>query len=66
MQLLQGISSIPKVYGFYKVIYNQIQYDTMIMDSLGPNLMDVYNYNRRKFDIKTTCILGIKMIKTIQ
>ena len=38
----------------------------MITDLLGPSLEDLLKDNNKKFNIKTTCLLGKKMIEVVR
>ena len=39
---LKGVKYVPKVYGFHTLVHNESSHSTIIMDMLGPSLMDVF------------------------
>lgn len=53
---------VPKVYGVHKIEFNGVKYHLFIMQFLGPNLTQVFARFTQKFDIETTCRVGLKMI----
>jgi hypothetical protein len=38
----------------------------MIIDLLGPSLEDMFNYCKRKFELKTVLMLAEQMVKKIR
>lgn len=38
----------------------------MVMDMLGPSLDELFNSCKKKFDVKTCCLVAQQMIKRIQ
>ena len=49
---------IPKMYYFGQ----EGDWNILIMDLLGPNLEDLFEYTRRKFTLKTVLMIGIQML----
>lgn len=42
------------------------EYNVMVMDLLGPNLEDLFNYCHRRFSVKTVCLLADQMLHRIE
>lgn len=42
------------------------EYNVMVMDLLGPNLEDLFNYCHRRLSIKTVCLLADQMLHRIE
>ena len=53
---------IPKVHWFG----TEGDFNIMVMDLLGPSLEDLFEYCRRKFQLKTVLMIGIQMIQRIE
>jgi serine/threonine protein kinase len=53
---------IPKMYYFGQ----EGDWNILIMDLLGPNLEDLFEYTRRKFTLKTVLMIGIQMLQRIE
>ena len=58
---LQG-EGIPKIYCYG----NNQTHNILVQELLGKSLEDIFNSMRKKFSLKTVCVLGIEMIKRIQ
>lgn len=58
---LQG-DGIPKIYCYG----NNQTHNILIQELLGKSLEDIFNSMRKKFSLKTVCVLGIEMIKRIK
>lgn len=58
---LQG-EGIPKIYCYG----NNQTHNILIQELLGKSLEDIFNSMRKKFSLKTVCVLGIEMIKRIK
>ena len=59
--MLKGFG-IPELYLYG---YNS-NYDLIVMELLGQSLKDLFKLKNKKFSIKTTCMLGIQMIESIE
>jgi len=59
---LQGGVGIPNVHW----CGTQGNYNIMIIDLLGPSLEDLFNFCKRKFNLKTVVMLGDQMISRIE
>ncbi|CAO3654417.1 unnamed protein product [Mucor hiemalis] len=59
---IAGGIGIPRV-RHYSTEYN---YNSMIMDRLGPSLEDLFNFCKRKFSLKTVLMLADQMITRIE
>ncbi|KKA28579.1 hypothetical protein TD95_004378 [Thielaviopsis punctulata] len=60
-KLLAGCNGICNVYG----LGEQHLHHYLVMDALGPSLEMLYSKCKRKFSLKTVCMLGIQMIDRI-
>jgi len=56
------LGNVPRVH-FYGV---EAGYRILIIDYLGPSISDLLSYCGDKFSVKTTCVLAVKMITTIE
>ena len=54
-----GIPEV-KTFGEYK------NYNILIMELLGPSLENLFHLKKRKFSLKTVCILGLQMLDRIE
>lgn len=59
---LKGGIGIPNVYWYG----TQGNYNILIMDLLGPSIEDLFNFQKRKFTLKTTLMLGDQMLSRIE
>ena len=66
MKYLNDCKFSPNVYGLHKLKFNHVEYETIIMKMVGPNLMHVFNQVRDEFTIETCCMIGQKMIKALK
>lgn len=57
-----------EVVGFPQCYYygTEGEYNVMVMDLLGPNLEELFNYCHRKFSLKTVCLLADQMLHRIE
>lgn len=53
---------VPRIFHFGK----EGDYNTMVIDMLGPSLEDLFEYCRRKFSLKTVLMLAIQMLQRIE
>jgi serine/threonine protein kinase len=59
----EEIQGFPKFYGYGE----NMDYYYLIMQLLGPNLIELFNYcNAKKFTIGTVCMLAIQMLNRIE
>jgi serine/threonine protein kinase len=61
-KLLRGGQGIPSVYRFAK----EGQYNILVMQHLGPNLEDLFNYCGRRFTLKTVLLIAEELISRIE
>nr|XP_051687603.1 casein kinase I-like [Oryctolagus cuniculus] len=61
-KLLQGGVGIPRL----RWLGQDKDYNALVMDLLGPNLEDLFNFCSRKFTIKTVLMLADQMISRIE
>ncbi|KAK2973873.1 hypothetical protein RJ640_013927, partial [Escallonia rubra] len=59
--LLQGGTGIPHLKWFGV----EGEYNSMVIDLLGPSLEDLFNYCNRKFTLKTVLMLADQLVSTI-
>ena len=57
---------VPRVYGFHKATFNGVDYEAIVMDLLGPNLVFAYHKMKDSFTIPTCLKLGQKMLRAVQ
>ncbi|ODQ79239.1 hypothetical protein BABINDRAFT_22648, partial [Babjeviella inositovora NRRL Y-12698] len=62
-RILSGTPGIPQCfyYGHHGSTHN-----ILIIDLLGPSLEDLFDWCRRKFSVKTVCLLAKQMIRRVQ
>lgn len=60
--VFQGGVGIPKMYWFGV----EGSYNVLVMELLGPNLEDMFNYCCRKFSLKTVLMLAQEMITRLE
>jgi hypothetical protein len=60
--LSNGLVGLPKLY-YYA---HEGDYNVMVIDLLGPSLEDLFEYCKRKFNLKTVLMLAIQMVNNIQ
>lgn len=65
LKRMRNCDGISNVYYFGRVLPEGTHF-CMVMDYLGPNLEDLFNYCDRKFSIKTICMLAIQMLMRIE
>ncbi len=59
----EEIQGVPKFYGYGE----NMDYYYLIMQLLGPNLIELFNYcNVKKFTIGTVCMLAIQMLNRVE
>jgi serine/threonine protein kinase len=64
---LRGKTYIPQLYYIGTDKTNEKnQFHVMVMDMLGPSLEDLFMQCKRKFDLKTCCLVAQQMIKRIE
>ena len=61
-KLLRGGQGIPSVYRFAQ----EGQYNILVMQHLGPNLEDLFNYCGRRFTLKTVLLIAEELISRIE
>lgn len=61
-QELREVVGFPRCYYFG----TEGEYNVMVMDLLGPNLEDLFNYCHRRFSLKTVCLLADQMLHRIE
>ena len=51
-------------YGLPRVYYmgNEGEYNVMVMDLCGKSLEDLFNFTGKRFDLKTTLMVGYQML----
>jgi len=59
---LQGNEGVPNLY--WSGIEGE--YSVMVMELLGPSLEDFFQFCKRRFSVKTTCILAIEIISRLE
>ena len=57
------IMGFPKLYGYGKLTSGA---SYLVMECLGPNLMDLFNYCGKKFSLMTVCLIGMQIIGRIE
>ena len=64
---LRGKTYIPQLYYIGTDKTNEKnQFHVMVMDMLGPSLEDLFMQCKRKFDLKTCCLVAQQMVKRIE
>ena len=59
----EDVQGVPKFYGYGE----NMDYYYIIMQLLGPNLIELFNYcNAKKFTIGTVCMLALQMLNRIE
>ena len=66
MTMENGVVS--KVVGFPHIhqLYQESDFNVLVMDLLGPSLADLFNYCGKKFSLKTTLMLADQMFQRIE
>ena len=59
---LEGMPGIPTIH-FFGV---EGDFFVLVMDILGPNIEELWNFCRQKFSMKTICWMGANMINRIE
>ena len=54
-------NGVPRIY----YCGNEGEYNVMVMDLFGQSLEDLFVMNGKKFDLKTTLMIGYQMIERI-
>jgi hypothetical protein len=60
LKLLKG-KGIPELKG--AIIEGD--YNIMVMQLLGPSLEDLFNYCKKRFSLKTTCMVAIQSVSSV-
>lgn len=64
---LRGKTYVPQLYYIGTDKSNSdYEFHVMVMDMLGSSLEILFEHCKRKFDLKTVCMVGIQMIKRIE
>jgi len=63
-QLLGNHEGIPETYILDS--FNDNQYNAMVMELLGPSLMELFNLSYHKFSLKTVLQIGIQVIDLLE
>lgn len=68
MLLPATFQELREVVGFPHCYYygTEGEYNVMVMDLLGPNLEDLFNYCHRRFSLKTVCLIADQMLHRIE
>lgn len=63
-----SFQELREVVGFPHCYYfgTEGEYNVMVMDLLGPNLEDLFNYCHRRFSLKTVCLIADQMLHRIE
>lgn len=60
---LRGKTCIPSLYYIGTDKSNEKnKFHVMVMDMLGPSLEDLFSKSKRKFDLKTCCLIAKQMV----
>ena len=59
---LQGGIGIPKIYSFYTLE----DCECLVMELLGKSLEKLFNICKRKFSLKTVCLIGLQLLERIE
>lgn len=59
-------SYTPKVFGFGKILHNNVYSNCLSMELLGGSLEQLFNTCGKKFTLRTVCILSTKMIEQVE
>lgn len=59
----ERIVGFPKLYGYGTLLTGN---NYLIMEGLGPNLMDLFNFSGRHFSLMTVCLIALQILSRIE